>query len=269
MNYIQSIILGFVEGLTEFFPISSTGHMILIASIMGILEKKITNLFLISVQLGAIFSVFFLYRKKLFYQKYDFYLKIFLAIIPIGIFGFMLNRIIYLFLESPIIVSMSLLLGGGIIIKSENLYKKNYFYKSNSITYFNAFVIGLCQCFSLIPGFSRSATTIIAGLLQNINRKETVEFSFFLSIPVIGMATCKKLHDYFFQLNYIDFRIFFHDMKLLLVGNIISFITGVISIKFFIKYLQKYNFKLFGYYRIILGVFFILIHYFVKPLRKF
>ncbi|WP_185864695.1 undecaprenyl-diphosphate phosphatase [Blattabacterium cuenoti] len=267
MNYIQSIILGIIEGITEFFPISSTGHMILISYIMGILKNKITSLFLISVQLGTIFSVVFLYRKKLLFQKYNFYLKIFLAIIPIGISGFMFNHIISILLENPIIVSISLLLGGVMIIKSENLYEKNCFRKSNSITYFNAIIIGLFQCFSLIPGFSRSATTIIAGLLQNINRKKTIEFSFFVSIPVIGMATCKKLHDYFF-INYIDFRIFFNEIKLLLLGNIISFITGVISIKFFIKYLHKYDFKLFGYYRIILGVFFILVHYFVKPIGK-
>ncbi|WP_185871896.1 undecaprenyl-diphosphate phosphatase [Blattabacterium cuenoti] len=263
MNYIQSILLGIIEGITEFFPISSTGHMIIAASIMGILENKITNLFIISVQFGAILSVIFLYRKKLFFQKLNFYLKIFIASFPVGIFGFFLNKIINFFLDKPFIVSLSLLIGGLVILKTEMFYEKNFYNRKNNITYLKAFVIGLFQCMALIPGVSRSATTIIACMLQNVNRIKAIEFSFFLSVPVIGFATCKKLHDYYFQLNPFTFK----EIELLLLGNIVSFITGMITIKWLTKYLK--NFKLFGYYRIILGTFFIIAHYLIKPIGKY
>ncbi|WP_185862374.1 undecaprenyl-diphosphate phosphatase [Blattabacterium cuenoti] len=261
MNYIQSILLGIIEGITELFPISSTGHMILAASMMGILEDKITNLFLISVQLGAVLSVVFLYRNKFFLKKWNFYIKIFLAILPVGIFGFFFNKITN-FLFHPLVVSLSLLTGGFVILKVENFYEKNFKKKRNKITYLKAFIVGLFQCLSLIPGVSRSATTIVACMLQNVNRKKTIEFSFFLSIPVIGIATCKKLFDYYFQLNSFTYQ----DIELLFLGNIVAFITGMITIRYFFKFLK--NFKIFGYYRIILG-FFIIIHYFIKPIEKF
>ncbi|QIK16721.1 undecaprenyl-diphosphate phosphatase [Blattabacterium sp. DPU] len=263
MNYIQSILLGIIEGITEFFPISSTGHMILAASIMGILENKITNLFLISVQFGTILSVIFLYRNKFFFQKLDFYLKIFVASFPVGILGFFLNKITNFFLNKPFIVALSLLIGGFVIVTVEIFYEKNLYNRKNSITYLKAFIIGLFQCMALIPGVSRSATTIVACMLQNVNRIKAIEFSFFLSVPVIGIATCKKLFDYYFQLNYFTHK----DIEILLLGNIVSFVTGMIVIKCFITYLK--NFKLFGYYRIILGIFFLIIHYLIQPIEKF
>lgn len=280
MNYIQSILLGIIEGLTEFFPISSTGHMILVASIMGILEKKITKLFLISVQLGAVFSVVTFYRKKFFFQKADFYLKIFLASFPIGIFGFLLNRRTNFFLGNPLIVAFFLIIGGLILLKVENVYEKNLD-KSNHINYFQAFIIGLCQCLALIPGVSRSAATIVSCMLQNIHRRKAIEFSFFLSVPVIVIATCKKLFDYYFQLTSFSFpcnfriiiipmykEIFLQEIQFLIIGNIVAFITGILSIKYFMAYLKRNNFKLFGYYRIILGLVFIVIHYFFQPIGK-
>ncbi|ACY40371.1 undecaprenyl-diphosphatase [Blattabacterium sp. (Blattella germanica) str. Bge] len=264
MNYIQSILLGIIEGITEFFPISSTGHMILAASIMGILEKKITNLFLVSVQLGAVLSVVFLYRNKFFFQKWDFYLKIFVSSFPVGILGFFFQKTNFL-LGNPLTVALSLFIGGLVILKTENFYEKNSSNKKNSITYLKAFIIGLFQCMALIPGVSRSASTIVACLLQNISRRKSIEFSFFLSVPVIGIATCKKLFDYYFQLNSFTFQ----EIELLFLGNLAAFITGIIAVKFFMKYLKKNNFKFFGYYRIILGIFFLVIHYLMKPLGKF
>ncbi|WP_341655406.1 undecaprenyl-diphosphate phosphatase [Blattabacterium cuenoti] len=263
MNYIQSILLGIIEGMTEFFPISSTGHMIFAAYIMGILENKITNLFLISVQFGAILSVIFLYRNKLFFQKFDFYLKIFLSSFPVGIFGLLLNKIINFFLYQPLIVALSLIIGGLVMVKVEMFYEKNFYNIKNNITYSKAFIIGLFQCMALIPGMSRSATTIVACMLQNVNKIKAIEFSFFLSVPVIGIATCKKLFDYYFQSNSFILK----DLELLLLGNIVSFVTGIIAIKCFIKYLN--NFKLFGYYRIVLGICFFIVHYFIKPIGKF
>ncbi|WP_185862933.1 undecaprenyl-diphosphate phosphatase [Blattabacterium cuenoti] len=280
MNYIQSILLGIIEGLTEFFPISSTGHMILAASIMGILDKTITKLFLISVQFGAVFSMVFLYRKKFFFQKADFYLKIFLASFPIGIFGFLLNSRTNLFLGNPLIVAFFLIIGGIILLKVENVYGKNLD-KSNHINYFQAFIIGLCQCMAIIPGVSRSAATIAACMLQNIHRIKAIEFSFFLSVPVIVIATCKKLFDYYFQLIYFSFpcnfrliipigkELLLQEIQLLIIGNIVAFITGILSIKCFMAYLKRNNFKLFGYYRIIFGLLFIVIHYVFQPIGKF
>ncbi|WP_185869857.1 undecaprenyl-diphosphate phosphatase [Blattabacterium cuenoti] len=269
MNYIQSILLGIIEGITELFPVSSTGHMILAAYVMGILENKITNLFIISVQFGAVFSVVFLYRKDFFFQKWNFYLKIFLASLPVCFFGFLLNRKNNLFLDNPLVVAISLFIGGFLILKTENLYEKKNYKKRNNITYFKAIIIGLFQCLALIPGVSRSATTIVACMLQNVNRKETIEFSFFLSVPVIIIATCKKLFDYYyFKVDYLffDFYLFFKEIELLLLGNIAAFFTAIITIKCFITYLN--NFKLFGYYRIFLGIFFIILHYF-KPIVKY
>ncbi|WP_341654373.1 undecaprenyl-diphosphate phosphatase [Blattabacterium cuenoti] len=263
MNYIQSILLGIIEGITEFFPISSTGHMIIAAHIMGILENKITNLFLISVQFGAILSVIFLYRNKFFFQKKDFYIKIVLASFPVGIFGLLLNKIINFFLDQPLIVALSLMIGGLVIVKVEMFYEKNFYNIKNNITYSKAFIIGLFQCMALIPGVSRSATTIVACMLQNVNKIKAIEFSFFLSVPVIVIATCKKLFDYYFQSNFFTLK----DLELLLLGNIVSFVTGIIAIKCFIKYLK--NFKLFGYYRIVLGICFFIVHYFIKPIGKF
>ncbi len=183
-------------------------------------------------------------------------------------------------------VAIFILIGGIVILIVENLYeKKNYKNKDYRITYFKAFIIGLGQCFSIIPGVSRSATTIVSCMLQNIERKKAIEFSFFLSFPVIFIATCKKLFDHYFQFQYFTFsfnvRRFFifpiidknfflqEDIKLLLVGNIVSFITGILSIKCFMSYLKKNNFKIFGYYRIIFGILFIIIHYFIKPIENF
>ncbi|WP_185878111.1 undecaprenyl-diphosphate phosphatase [Blattabacterium cuenoti] len=253
MNYVQSIILGVIEGITEFFPISSTGHMILIASMMKILNNKITNLYIVSVQFGSILSIIFLYRKKLFFQKKSFYAKILIANFPVGIVGFILYNKINSFLKNPILVSLSLFLGGLIILKSEDFYKKNILKKRNDITYYRAFIIGLFQCISLIPGVSRSGTTIVSGLLQNIDRKKSIEFSFFLSIPIIMIAFLKKMFDFCIESDILCNE----NIIYILIGNIFSFITSMISIKYFIKYLKNNDFKLFGYYRIIIGFLFI------------
>ncbi|WP_185877069.1 undecaprenyl-diphosphate phosphatase [Blattabacterium cuenoti] len=263
MNYIQSIMLGIIEGMTEFFPVSSTGHMIIAASVMGILEDKIMNLFLVSVQFGAVLSIIFLYKKKIFFQKWNFYRKIFISSFPIGILGFFCSKKINFLLGNPIFVYLSLFIGGLIILESENFYKKNNSDKKSKITYYEAFIIGLFQCIALIPGVSRSATTIISCMLQNINRKEAIEFSFFLSIPIIIVATCKKLFDYYFQLDSFTFK----EIELLLLGNIASFFTSIIIIKRFMGYLKNNSFKLFGYYRIITGIFFLVIHYLIKPTK--
>lgn len=266
MNYNKSILLGIIEGITEFFPVSSTGHMIIISSIMGIIQDKIFNFFLVIVQLGAILSVIFLYRKKIFSQKLSFYIKIMISIIPIGIVGFLAQKNINYLLKNPFIVAISLLVGGIVILMSERKYEKNLLIKKKKkrISYYTAFIIGIFQCFSLIPGVSRSASTIIACLLQNVDRKDSIEYSLFLSIPVISIAACKKLFEYFTHLDYYSCDFFFDKIDLFLVGVLTAFITSIISIKYFIKFIKKNSFKVFGYYRIIIGILFILYYYTIK-----
>ncbi|WP_185877589.1 undecaprenyl-diphosphate phosphatase [Blattabacterium cuenoti] len=262
MNYIQSIVLGIIEGITEFFPISSTGHMIIIAYIMGILDNSITKLFLVFIQCGSILSVIFLYRKKLLTQNYDFYIKICIASFPVLITGLFFYEKINILLNNPVIVFLSFIMGGIFILKSENFYKNFSNKKKNNITYYRALIIGFFQCLSLIPGISRSATTIVAGLLQNIKRKDSIEFSFFLSVPIISIATIKKVFDFYIKSDLLLFNI--KNIRILLLGNITAFVTSMIAIKYLMNYLRNNDFKLFGYYRIIIGIFFFITHYFIK-----
>ncbi|WP_185882619.1 undecaprenyl-diphosphate phosphatase [Blattabacterium cuenoti] len=267
MNYIQSILLGFIEGLTEFLPISSTGHMIIIADMMGILGQKITNLFLISVQFGAILSIIVFYKKKFLLKKFNFYIKIFIACLPIVLFGLFVNHKNILFYNSPILVSSSMMLGGIIILQVDNYYNNQKILKHQNITYLQSFVIGLIQCFAIIPGISRSATTIITCMLQNIHKIQSIEFSLFLSIPIIIIATCKKLFDYLLQINYLiypfELHIFplgldYEEITCLIIGIIVSFVTGLCAIKWGVEFMKKHSLKFFGYYRIIFGFIFIL-----------
>ncbi|WP_185868713.1 undecaprenyl-diphosphate phosphatase [Blattabacterium cuenoti] len=268
MNYLQSILLGIIEGITEFFPISSTGHMILIASMIGIIDDQITKLFLVSVQFGSILSILFLYRKKIFFQYWHFYIKILIAMCPVCILGFFLQHRTDFLIKNPIIIALSLFIGGIVILKCEHIYEKISHQNSQNITYYQSFIVGLFQCLAFIPGISRSAITIVSCMMQNISREKSIEFSFFLSVPVIGIATCKKLFDY-----YIDHQnalcSFHREVNILLLGNVFSFLTSIIAIKYFMKYLQQNNLKLFGYYRMIFGVFLIIIHYFIKPIKIF
>ncbi|WP_185872956.1 undecaprenyl-diphosphate phosphatase [Blattabacterium cuenoti] len=266
MNYIQSILLGFIEGVTEFLPISSTGHMIFIADMMGILGKKVTNLFLISVQFGAILSVIVFYRKKIVLKKLNFYIKIFIACLPIVFCGLIVNHQNILLFDKTMLVSISMILGGIIILQVDNYYNKKIL-KNKNITYFQSFVIGLIQCFAIIPGISRSATTIITCMLQNINKIQSIEFSLFLSIPIIIIATCKNLLDYFLQINYFIYPFELHiyplyfdyeEIKFLIIGIIVSFVTGLCAIRWGVEFMKKHSLKFFGYYRILFGFIFML-----------
>jgi len=249
MNLIQTIILAIIEGLTEFLPISSTGHMIVASSFMGIAADPFVKLFTIVIQLGAILSVVVLYFKR-FFQTFDFYVKLFVAFIPAAIFGFLLSDKIDELMESPLTVGITLVLGGVILLFVDKWFNKPTIHEEKEITYLTALKIGFFQCLAMIPGTSRSGATIVGGMSLKLSRKVAAEFSFFLAVPTMVAATGKKLLDFYKEGHTIS-----HDqIQLMIVGNVIAFIVALLAIKSFIGYLNKNGFKLFGWYRIIAGL---------------
>ena len=253
MTIIQSFIMGIIEGLTEFLPISSTAHLVLTAGLLKIPTSDFLKSFEISIQLGAILSVVILYWKRV-WNNLGIIWKLAAAFIPTSIIGLIFYKIIKTYLlESTLIIAISLLLGGIIIILFENWYAKKNIDETeletdlNKITYKQAVILGLVQSIAIIPGVSRSGATIIGGLAQGIKRKTIVEFSFLLAIPTMLAATALDI--------YKNPTIFSGDQLIIwLIGFITSFITAIIGVKFLIKYVQKNDFKAFGWYRIILGL---------------
>ena len=244
MTIWQAIILAIVEGITEFLPVSSTGHMIIASSFMGISHLEFTKMFTVNIQFGAILSVVVLYWKR-FFQSTDFYFKLFVAFLPAAVLGFLLNDLIDSMLENVVVVAVSLLVGGIILIFIDRIANDEN--REREISYFDALKIGFFQCIAMIPGVSRSASTIIGGMLQGLSRKQAAEFSFFLAVPTMAAAGGYKL------LKTYD-TIQASDIQTLLIGNVIAFVVAMLAIKFFINFLTKYGFKVFGYYRIILGI---------------
>ncbi|MCW5908326.1 MAG: undecaprenyl-diphosphate phosphatase [Chitinophagales bacterium] len=272
MTTAEAVILAIVEGLTEFLPVSSTGHLILTEAFMGMERSRFTNVFIINVQFGAIFSVVVLYWRR-FFQSLDFYFKLLAAFIPAGILGLLLNDYIDSLLSSVTVVAVSLVIGGIVLIAADIIYKKQIEASANEedeevirttdefgvdyktrvlkkfeIGWLQAFIIGCWQCAAMVPGVSRSAASIIGGLTQKMTMKRAAEFSFFLAVPTIFAASAYKLY------KSVDF-IRSTDINLLLIGNVVSFIVGIIAIKFFIGLITRYGMKFFGIYRIVLGLF--------------
>ena len=258
MNILQAIVLAIIEGITEFLPVSSTGHMIIASSFFGIAGDDFTKLFTIVIQLGTILSVVVLYFKR-FFQSINFYFKLFVAFIPAVVFGLLLNDFIDALLESPIVVAISLILGGILLLKVDEWFGDS---ENTEISYITAFKIGLFQCLAMIPGVSRSGASIVGGMSQKLSRTVAAEFSFFLAIPTMLGATVKKLYDYYKA----GFELTQDQTNLLIIGNVIGFIVALIAIKSFIGYLTKHGFKLFGYYRIIAGLAILILHFFIKEL---
>jgi undecaprenyl-diphosphatase len=247
MNLIEAIILAIVEGLTEFLPVSSTGHMIIVSSLMGIGSDDFVKMFTIAIQFGAILSVIVLYWKR-FFQTTDFYFKLLVGFIPAAVLGKLLNDFIDSLLESVPVVAASLLAGGILLLFVDKWFtdEKN---NKTEVSYPTAFKIGLFQCIAMIPGVSRSAATIIGGMSQGLTRKTAAEFSFFLAVPTMFAATVYKMYKYI-KANGFDTQ----HINLLIIGNVVAFIVAMLAIKFFISFLTKYGFKIFGYYRIALGL---------------
>ncbi len=253
MDTLQTIIIAIVEGLTEFLPVSSTGHMIITSSLMGIEKDDFVKLFEIAIQLGAILSVVVLYWKKFFdFSKWHFYIKLIIAVIPALILGKLLSEKIDALLESPTTVAISLLVGGIILLFVDKLFTQHTITEEKDITYTNGFIIGIWQCLAMVPGVSRSAASIIGGMQQKLTRSAAAEFSFFLAVPTMAAATGYKLLKTF--TTHPEILKDKHNLLLLGLGNVVAFIVALLAVKFFITYLQKHGFKIFGWYRIVVGI---------------
>ena len=253
MTWIQAILLAIVEGITEFLPISSTGHMIITSALMGIKADPFTKVFEVSIQFGAILSVVVIYFQR-FFKSFDFYFKLFVAFIPTAILGLLLKKRIDLWMENVWVVATSLLLGGIFLLFVDKIFAKNEEEGLEEVDYKTGLIIGTFQAISMIPGVSRSASTIIGGLTQKLTRKAAAEFSFFLAVPTMFAATAKSLYDEKELILASTDKI-----PLLLLGNVIAFIVAIAAIKFFIGFLTKNGFKMFGYYRIVLGTLLIIL----------
>jgi undecaprenyl-diphosphatase len=248
MTIFQGIILAIIEGLTEFLPVSSTGHMIIGSSLMGIQSDEFVKLFTVTIQLGAILSVIALYFKY-FFQTFGFYFKLLVAFLPAVFFGLLLSDKIDQLMESALGVAIALLLGGIILLFVDKWFKDGEIDNPNDISYGTAFKIGLFQCLSMIPGTSRSAATIVGGMSQRLSRKAAAEFSFFLAVPTMFGATTKKLYDFYKD----GFIISGDQINLLIIGYIVAFIVAMLAIRYFLTFLQTKGFRIFGWYRIIVG----------------
>lgn len=262
MDYLQAIILAIVEGLTEFLPVSSTGHMIITSSLMGIASDPFTKTFTVAIQFGAILAVIVLYWKRFlpnagWKKMYEFYLKLLVAFIPAAIIGFLLNDFIDALLERVEVVAFMLVAGGVFFLFVDKIFAKNELTPDNNISHSNAFNIGLFQCIAMIPGVSRSAATIIGGLTQKLNKKTAAEFSFFLAVPTMFAATAYKLLKFYTSGE----RFGSEEVQLLIIGNVVAFIVAMLAIKSFISFLTKHGFKVFGYYRIAVGLIILILFY--------
>lgn len=252
MNLIQTIIISIVEGLTEFLPVSSTGHMILAQGIMGVKSDEFVKMFTVCIQFGAILSVIVIYWKR-FFQSWNFYWKLLTAFIPAAVIGFLCSDYIDELLQSPLVVAIMLVVGGVFMLFVDKIFNKPS--EDQSISYKKSFIIGLCQCIAMIPGVSRSMATIVGGMSQKLNRKTAAEFSFFLAVPTMAAASGYKLLKVFMQ----NKELLTQNVSTLVLGNVIAFVVAILAIKFFIAFLTKYGFKAFGYYRILAGVAMILL----------
>lgn len=263
MDIIQSIIIAIVEGLTEFLPVSSTGHMIITEEALGVEHDEFVNAFTVIIQFGAILSVVWLYWKRFFRLnkvpegvtgrkalliRYDFYWKLIVAFIPAAVIGFLLSDFIDSLLENVAVVAVMLVAGGVLMLWVDKWFSRS---ESAPLTERRALTIGFYQCIAMIPGVSRSMATIVGGMQQGLTRKEAAEFSFFLAVPTMFAATAYKLLKLIIEPQ--SRALLADNIGVLLTGNVVAFVVAVMAIKFFINYVTKYGFKVFGYYRIAVG----------------
>ena len=251
MNLFHAIILAVIEGLTEFLPVSSTGHMIIGSTAMGIASHPFVKVFTVAIQFGAILSVVVLYWRR-FFQNFNFYVRLFVAFLPAAVFGLLLKKYIDALLENIVVVALALIAGGVVFLFLDGYFEKQS--KRNTsvddITLPKALKIGFFQVISMVPGVSRSAATIIGGLTQGLSPATAAEFSFFLAVPTMFAATAKKGYDYLKE----GYTFSSDQLKLLAVGNVIAFVVALLAIKFFIDFLTKHGFRIFGIYRIVVGL---------------
>ena len=267
MSIFETIIIAIVEGLTEFLPVSSTGHMIIAQNLLGVESTEFVKAFTFIIQFGAILSVVVLYWKRFFQlnhtpapapeganglqrflHKFDFYWKLFVAFVPAAVLGLLFSDAIDAMLESVMVVAIMLIVGGIFMLFCDKIFNKGS--EQTPFTEKRAFMVGLYQCISMIPGVSRSMATIVGGMSQGLTRKAAAEFSFFLAVPTMFGATLYKMYK---LLKEGGTELIMNNMTTLIVGNAVAFVVAMLAIKFFIEYVQKYGFKAFGWYRIIVG----------------
>ncbi|MGI8582215.1 MAG: undecaprenyl-diphosphate phosphatase [Chitinophagaceae bacterium] len=253
MTVTESIIIAIVEGITEFIPISSTAHMRITENILGLSNSdKFVEAFTIAIQLGAILSVVVLYWKKFFdLKRLNFYIKLIVAVIPALIFGFLFSKKIDNILESPYMIAIIMLVGGIVLLFVDSWFKNPTIHNEKEVNVTTAFKIGLYQCLAvLLPGLSRSAATIIGGMSLKLTRSAAAEFSFFLAVPTMLAAAVYKLYEYTKENGAFSSE----QIKLLGIGNLVAFVVALLAIKFFINFLKKHGFRVWGVYRIIVGI---------------
>lgn len=265
LTTFEAIIIAIVEGLTEFLPVSSTGHMIIAQNLLGVESTEFVKAFTFIIQFGAILSVVVLYWKrffrlnhapapegaspmKRFLHKYDFYWKLLVAFIPAAVLGLLFSDAIDAMLERVEVVAVTLILGGVFMLYCDKIFNKGS--EETELTEKRALRIGLFQCISMIPGVSRSMATIVGGMAQKMTRKAAAEFSFFLAVPTMAAATLYKMLKLFLDGGT---EVLTNNLSALIVGNVVAFVVAMLAIKGFIKYVQKYGFKAFGWYRIVVG----------------
>ncbi|MBG8555369.1 MULTISPECIES: undecaprenyl-diphosphate phosphatase [Hymenobacter] len=247
MSYWHALLLAIIEGLTEFLPVSSTGHMIIVANLLGIGQLTFTDTYITSIQLGAILSVVVLYWRR-FVQSFDFYLKLAVAFVPFGILGFLLKDVIESLLKNVAVVAWALLVGGVVLVFIDKVFSGPR-KEVTTPNFRQALKIGLFQCLALVPGVSRSAATIVGGLAQGFDRRSAADFSFLLAVPTMFVITAYQL--------YKTYKIAppgAEDLKLLLFGNVVAFIVALLAVKTFVDFVSRFGFRAFGLYRIVVGV---------------
>jgi undecaprenyl-diphosphatase len=258
MDIVDCIILGIVEGLTEFLPVSSTGHMIVTSKLLGIEKEAFVKLFEIVIQLGAILAVVITYLKKFFdFKRWQFYVKLAIGVVPALLFGYLFNDYIDELLESSLTVGITLILGGIVFLFIDKLFKTPKYMDEQEVSNKSALAIGCWQVLAMIPGVSRSGASIIGGMQQGLNRGTAAEFSFFLAVPTMLAATGYKLYKYFTVNNSFTS----HEWTQLLAGSAVACIVALLVIKMMVSFVRTYGFKPFGYYRIIAGILIIIFTY--------
>ena len=270
MDFFQTIIISIVEGLTEFLPVSSTGHMIIAQSLLGVDSTPFVKAFTVIIQFGAILSVICLYWKRYFYPNsinnnktywqamFDFYARLVVGVLPAVVLGLLFNSMIEENLGNVQLVAWMLILGGVFMLFCDRIFNKGS--ENTQLTYKRAFIIGLIQCISMIPGVSRSMSTIVGGMSQKLTRKSAAEFSFFLAVPTMFGATCLET---FKMIKGGEASVLMqgNNLQTLLLGSLVAFVVAILAIKFFINYVTKYGFAAFGWYRIIIGLIIIICGY--------
>lgn len=256
MNLFQTIIIGIVEGLTEFLPVSSTGHMIIAQKLLGIESTEFVKAFTVNIQFGAILSVVVLYWKR-FFQTWDFYWKLLIAVLPALVLGFIFSDKIDSLLENVFVVALMLVIGGVLMLFVDKWFNKPS--EDQKMDWKRSLKIGFYQCIAMIPGVSRSMASIVGGMTTKLTRKNAAEFSFFLAVPTMAAASGYKLLK--LVIDPAGVSMLSENLLTLLIGNVVAFLVAMAAIKFFIEFLTKYGFKAFGYYRIVVGVLILVLLY--------